>query len=95
MPSLLRAAHPSRSVDKTRVLVVEDESDIAGLIKHTLERSGDALVEIAASGDQALNAATDRRDDARHPDQAQVRVDPHLDELRGKRAGGPHAQVHG
>ena len=36
------------------MLVVEDESDIAGLIKHTLERSGDAIVEIAASGDQAL-----------------------------------------
>src|SRR4051812_29273740 len=26
---------------RTRVLVVEDEPDIAGLIKHTLERSGE------------------------------------------------------
>ena len=37
----------TRGVDKTRVLVVEDESDIAGLVKHTLERSGDAIVEVA------------------------------------------------
>jgi len=58
MPSPLRGAHPSRRVDKTHVLVVEDENDIAGLIKHTLERSGDAVVEIAASGDQALKFAT-------------------------------------
>ena len=41
----MRQSRP-RSVDKTRVLVVEDESDIAGLIKHTLERSGDAIVEL-------------------------------------------------
>ena len=63
MPSPLRAAHPSRSADKLRVLVVEDESDIAGLVKHTLERSGDAIVEIAASGDQALKAASEQPPD--------------------------------
>jgi len=45
---------------KTRVLVVEDESDISGLIKHTLERGGDAIVEIAASGDQALKLASEQ-----------------------------------
>jgi len=39
-----------------RVLVVEDEQDIAGLIKHTLERSGDASVEIVGRGDDALRA---------------------------------------
>jgi len=37
-----------------RVLVVEDEQDIAGLIKHTLERSGDAVVETVGRGDEAL-----------------------------------------
>jgi len=37
-----------------RVLVVEDEQDIAGLIKHTLERSGDAVVETVGRGDDAL-----------------------------------------
>ncbi|HEX6165020.1 MAG TPA: response regulator transcription factor [Vicinamibacterales bacterium] len=63
MPSSLRAAHPSRSADKTRVLVVEDENDIAGLVKHTLERSGDAIVEIASSGDQALKAASEQPPD--------------------------------
>ena len=63
MPSPLRGAYPSRGIDKTRVLVVEDESDIAGLVKHTLERSGDALVEIASSGDQALKAASQQPPD--------------------------------
>ncbi len=48
-----------RTSEKTRVLVVEDERDIADLVKHTLERSGEAVVEIAASGDQALKAATE------------------------------------
>ena len=42
-----------------RVLVVEDEHDIAALIKHALERGGDAEVEIAGSGDTALRAAAD------------------------------------
>lgn len=39
-----------------RVLVVDDEPDIATLIKHTLERSGDASVDVVTSGDAALRA---------------------------------------
>jgi DNA-binding response OmpR family regulator len=46
-----------------RVLVVEDEQDIAGLIKHALERSGEGKVEIVASGDAALRAVTDNPPD--------------------------------
>jgi DNA-binding response OmpR family regulator len=46
-----------------RVLVVEDEQDIAGLIKHTLERSGDGQVEIVSSGDAALRAVTEQTPD--------------------------------
>jgi DNA-binding response OmpR family regulator len=46
-----------------RVLVVEDEQDIAGLIKHTLERSGDASVEIAGRGDAALRSIAARPPD--------------------------------
>ncbi len=42
----------------TRILVVEDEADIAGLIKHTLERRGDVQVEIAGDGDAALQSVT-------------------------------------
>jgi DNA-binding response OmpR family regulator len=42
-----------------RILVVEDEQDIAALIKHTLERSGDAQVNLAYSGDTALRAVRD------------------------------------
>jgi DNA-binding response OmpR family regulator len=46
-----------------RVLVVEDEHDIAVLIKHALERAGDARVEIAGSGDTAIRSATDHPPD--------------------------------
>jgi DNA-binding response OmpR family regulator len=46
-----------------RVLVVEDEQDIAGLIKHALERSGDGQVQIVASGDAALRAVTEQPPD--------------------------------
>ena len=48
---------------KHRVLIVEDERDIAGLIKHTLERAGDAEAEIVESGDAALRAVTARPPD--------------------------------
>ena len=46
-----------------RILVVEDEQDIAALIKHTLERSGDAFVEIVHRGDEALRAVTEQPPD--------------------------------
>ena len=46
-----------------KVLIVEDEQDIAGLIKHALERGGDAEAEIVASGDAALRAAAERTPD--------------------------------
>ena len=46
-----------------RVLVVEDEQDIAALIKHALERSGDAQVDVVGSGDTALRAVTDKAPD--------------------------------
>jgi len=42
-------AHP-------RVLIVEDEQDIAGLIKRSLERGGVAEAHVVGSGDQALEA---------------------------------------
>jgi DNA-binding response OmpR family regulator len=42
-----------------RVLVVEDEYDIAVLVKHALERAGDAQVELVASGDVAIRVATE------------------------------------
>jgi DNA-binding response OmpR family regulator len=46
-----------------RVLVVEDEPDVAHLIKHTLERSGEMRVDIAAAGDTALHAVTGQAPD--------------------------------
>jgi DNA-binding response OmpR family regulator len=45
---------------KHRVLIVEDEPDIAGLIKHVLERSADADAEIVGTGEAALNAVIAR-----------------------------------
>ena len=62
-PTRPRSTHLIRTSDKIRVLVVEDENDIAGLIKHTLERSGDAVVEVAPSGDQALKLASEQPPD--------------------------------
>jgi DNA-binding response OmpR family regulator len=52
-----------KAVSKTHVLVVEDEHDIAGLIKHTLERGGDTYADIVSSGDAALRAVTERLPD--------------------------------
>jgi two-component system, OmpR family, alkaline phosphatase synthesis response regulator PhoP len=46
-----------------KVLVVEDEQDIAALIKHALERSGDAQVDVVGSGDTALRAVADQAPD--------------------------------
>jgi DNA-binding response OmpR family regulator len=54
---------PQRVPVKTRVLVVEDEQDIAGLIKHTLERAGDMDVHIVVSGDGALKAVAEQPPD--------------------------------
>ena len=48
---------------KYRVLVVEDDHDIAGLIKRTLERTGETEAEIVGSGDAALKAVADRSPD--------------------------------
>src|SRR5215210_5254560 len=48
---------------KPRVLIVEDEHDIAGLIKHALERHGAADAEIVGSGDLALKAVAARPPD--------------------------------
>jgi DNA-binding response OmpR family regulator len=45
------------------ILIVEDETDIAGLIKHTLERSGEADAQIVGSGDAALKAVNERPPD--------------------------------
>jgi DNA-binding response OmpR family regulator len=46
-----------------RVLIVEDEQDIAGLIKHTLERAGDTEAHIVGSGDVALKSVSDEPPD--------------------------------
>ncbi len=40
----------------TRVLIVEDEQDIAGLIRHTLLREGHKDVDIVGTGDAAIQA---------------------------------------
>ena len=41
---------------KTKVLIVEDEPDIAGLMKHALERGGELEVEMVSTGAAALKS---------------------------------------
>src|SRR5262245_42944613 len=41
---------------KTKVLIVEDEPDIAGIMKHALERTGDLDVEIVGTGAAGLKS---------------------------------------
>ncbi len=50
-------------MDRARVLIVEDELDLARLMKHALERSGTAVAEIVGSGDAALKAVAAQRPD--------------------------------
>jgi DNA-binding response OmpR family regulator len=79
---------------KPHVLIVEDEPDIAGLIKHTLERSGDADARIVSSGDAALKAVADRPPDL-------IILDLNLPVVGGlevcrilrSRADGPHVPI--
>ena len=52
-----------RMSPRHRVLVVEDEPDIATLIKHALERAGETHVEIVPTGDQALRVAAESQPD--------------------------------
>jgi DNA-binding response OmpR family regulator len=59
-----------------RVLVVEDEPDIAALIKRTLERTGDFQVDMAVTGEAGLDKA------AEHPP-AVIIVDLNLPVLDG------------
>src|SRR4029079_10330966 len=56
-------SHGTMVTRSPRVLVVEDEHDIAGLIKHALERSGEGQVTIVSSGDVALRAVSDQPPD--------------------------------
>ena len=46
-----------------RALIVEDEPDVASLIKHTLERGGGMEVDIAHTGEAALTKAAERPPD--------------------------------
>ena len=41
---------------QSRVLLVEDEVDVAQLVRHALEREGDIRVDVVASGDMALRS---------------------------------------
>jgi DNA-binding response OmpR family regulator len=47
------------TVGKTRILIVEDEPDIAALMRHALQRGGDMDVEIVTTGAAALKAVTE------------------------------------
>ena len=63
MPKPALVTVGDNSMQKHRVLIVEDEQDIADLIKHTLERGGGAEAEVVGSGDAALKAVSARPPD--------------------------------
>jgi len=51
-----RAGNAAHVRSVVRILVAEDDADIATLVKHALERDGDLHVDIAANGELALQA---------------------------------------
>src|ERR1700709_2275425 len=55
-------------MSRHKVLIVEDEHDIAGLIKHTLERTGDTEAQVVGSGDAALKAVAEEAPAPTTPD---------------------------
>jgi DNA-binding response OmpR family regulator len=59
----LPRGEPAGVTHVARVLIVEDEADIAGLIKHALERARDMHADIVGSGDAALRAIADEPPD--------------------------------
>jgi len=48
---------------RSQILVIEDEPDVATLIKHTLDRGGDVDVTIVGTGEAALKATNERAPD--------------------------------
>ena len=50
---------PVRRGGRSRVLVVEDEKDIANLVKQTVERDGDIEAQIVHSGDATLRVVSE------------------------------------
>src|SRR6476469_7913527 len=64
LPRAAASESTGASVNRSpRILVVEDQHDSAGLIKHALERSGEGQVTIVSSGDVALRAVTEQPPD--------------------------------
>jgi DNA-binding response OmpR family regulator len=63
MPRKSRGATLLSVATPTRILVVEDETDIGNLIKHALERSGGMAVDVVGSGDAALTSVNERLPD--------------------------------
>jgi DNA-binding response OmpR family regulator len=55
--------HGERPVGVARVLIVEDDRDIAALIKHALEREGGVEASVVGAGDEALRAVGDSAPD--------------------------------
>ena len=47
-----------RVTSRLRILVAEDDADIAALVKKVLERQGGAQVDVVRTGDAALRAVT-------------------------------------
>src|SRR5262249_35813992 len=55
-----RPAEPQGQVARKRILLIEDEDDLAQSIRHNLEREGGFAVVVARSGELGLAAARER-----------------------------------
>jgi DNA-binding response OmpR family regulator len=57
-----RHARPAVNAQAVRshILVVEDEPDVASLVKHTLDRAGDVDVTVVGTGEAALKTTSER-----------------------------------
>jgi len=62
-PPVARAAAPDTQSAPARVLIVEDESDIAGLVKLALERTGTIRADIVGTGAAALKTVMEETPD--------------------------------
>ena len=62
-PPVARAAAPDTQSAPARVLIVEDESDIAGLVKHALERTGEIRADVVGTGAAALKTVMEETPD--------------------------------
>ena len=77
---------------RSRILIVEDEEDLAASLKYNLEKEGGYLVATAGTGEQGLSLARQRKFDLVMLDLMLPGIDG-LEVVRTLRASGPNAAI--